>query len=115
MSIATPFTNFNRLTLRDKTVALTKATIIGKIAEKNNCTPKQAKKTLEDMLEIIKETLESGEDVMVSGFGKFEVREKTPRKGRNPATGKAMILRKRKVVTFKCAGKLKNKINSLMS
>jgi integration host factor subunit alpha len=96
-------------------VALTKATIIGKIAEKNNCTPKQAKKNFEDMLEIIKETLGIGEDVMISGFGKFEVKEKSPRKGRNPATGKPMMLRKRKVVTFKCAGKLKNKINSMMS
>ena len=96
-------------------MALTKATIIGKIAEKNNCTPKQAKKNFEDMLEIIKETLGIGEDVMISGFGKFEVKEKSPRKGRNPATGKPMMLRKRKVVTFKCAGKLKNKINSMMS
>jgi integration host factor subunit alpha len=48
---------------------------------------------------------------MVSGFGKFQVIEKSPRKGRNPATGDTMILKKRRVVTFKCAGKLKNKIN----
>ena len=89
----------------------TKTTIIEKISEANDLTPAQAKDTIEILLEIIKETLVSGEDMMISGFGKFQVNEKAQRKGRNPATGKSMMLGKRRVVTFKCAGKLRDQIN----
>lgn len=89
----------------------TKTTIIEKISEENDLTPGQAKETIEILLEIIKETLVSGEDMMISGFGKFQVNEKAQRKGRNPATGKSMMLGKRRVVTFKCAGKLRDQIN----
>jgi len=63
-------------------------------------------------LELIKRSLESGEDVMISGFGRFCVKEKTERRGRNPATGKDLILAPRKVVTFKWSGKLKEKLNA---
>jgi integration host factor subunit alpha len=63
------------------------------------------------LIEIIKSNLASGEDVLVSGFGKFCVNEKKERKGRNPATGDSMMLRPRKVVTFKSSGKLRRKIN----
>ncbi|MFA5906610.1 MAG: integration host factor subunit alpha [Desulfobacula sp.] len=73
-------------------------------------TPSQAKDTVEHLFEIMKSTLASGEDIMLSGFGKFQVNEKDPRKGRNPATGQDMMLKKRRVVTFKCAGTLRNKI-----
>jgi integration host factor subunit alpha len=75
-------------------VACTKTTIIEKISEKNNQTPSQAKETLEVLIEIMKETLASGEDIMISGFGKFQVNEKAPRKGRNPATGETKMLKK---------------------
>jgi integration host factor subunit alpha len=92
-------------------LALTKATIIEKISTQNNQTPSQAKNTLETLLEIMKSTLASGEDIMISGFGKFQVNEKAPRKGRNPATGKPMMLKGRRTVTFKCSGGLKNRIN----
>lgn len=92
-------------------MALTKTTIIEKIAEKNNFSSSEAKDSLETLLEIMKSTLASGKDIMVTGFGKFQVNEKAPRKGRNPATGESMILDKRRVVTFKCAGKLRDKIN----
>jgi integration host factor subunit alpha len=91
--------------------ALTKQTIVEKISEKNNQTPSQAKDTVETLLEIMKSTLASGEDIMVTGFGKFKVNEKAPRKGRNPATGKDMILKKRRVVTFKCSGGLRDRVN----
>ena len=64
------------------------------------------------LLELIKKALESGEDVMISSFGKFCVKKKKERRGRNPATGEEMMLRPRKVVTFKWSGKLKDKINS---
>ncbi|MCP3943070.1 MAG: integration host factor subunit alpha [Desulfobacteraceae bacterium] len=92
-------------------MALTKQAIIEEISEKNNCSPSEAKDTIKHFLEIMKSTLASGEDIMISGFGKFCVNDKAPRKGRNPATGEDMVLDKRKVVTFKCAGKLKDKIN----
>jgi integration host factor subunit alpha len=89
---------------------LTKKTITEKISTKNNQTPSQAKDTIESLLEIIKSTLASGEDIMISGFGKFQVNEKAPRKGRNPATGKEMILDGRRVVTFKCSGGLRDRV-----
>ncbi|MBT6338457.1 MAG: integration host factor subunit alpha [Desulfobacula sp.] len=92
-------------------MACTKLTLIEKISEKNNLSPSEAKATIETLLEIMKKTLESGEDIMLSGFGKFQINEKAPRKGRNPATGKEMILKKRRVVTFKCAGILRDTIN----
>ena len=63
------------------------------------------------ILELIKSRLESGEDVLISGFGKFCVKEKGERKGRNPATGEDLMLPPRRVVTFKCSGKLRDKIN----
>jgi integration host factor subunit alpha len=90
---------------------LTKSIIIEKMIERDNQSPSQAKNTIETLLEIIKSTLASGEDVMLTGFGKFQVNEKAPRKGRNPATGEDLLLEKRRVVTFKCAGKLRDQIN----
>ena len=92
-------------------MTLTKQTIIEKIAEKNNLKPTEAKDTLETLLEIMKSTLASGEDIMISRFGKFQVNEKAPRKGRNPATGRSMMLDGRRVVTFKISGGLKDRIN----
>ena len=71
----------------------------------------QSVEITETLLEIIKATLESGEDVLVSGFGKFCVKDKSARKGRNPATGEDAILPARRVVTFKCSGKLREKVN----
>ncbi len=66
---------------------------------------------METLLEIMKSTLASGEDIMITGFGKFQVNEKAPRKGRNPATGKEMMLTGRKTVTFKTAGMLRDQLN----
>ena len=62
-------------------------------------------------MEIMKDTLASGEDILMSGFGKFCVKEKAERKGRNPATDEDKMLPARKVVTFNCSGKLRKKIN----
>ena len=92
-------------------MALTKIQIINSIADQIGYPKNHASDMVETLLEIIKKALESGEDVLVSGFGKFGVKEKRKRKGRNPATGEDMMLRPRKVVTFKCSGKLKAKIN----
>lgn len=91
---------------------LTKAQIIKAIAEHNGYTTKQSAEVVETLLEIIKSTLESVEDVLVSGFGKFCVKEKRERKGRNPSTGEDLMLAPRRVVTFKCSGKLRDRINS---
>ena len=93
-------------------MSLTKVQIIEAIAVQNGFPKKQSSEIVETLLELIKRSLESGEDVLISGFGKFCVKEKAERKGRNPATGEEMILAPRKVVTFKCSGKLRDKINS---
>ena len=74
-------------------------------------TKKKSVEIIETLIEIMKGTLEKGEDVLISGFGKFCVKDKNSRRGRNPATGSDLILRERKVVTFKCSGKLRDKIN----
>ena len=93
-------------------MALTKADIIQNINQELGLPQKKSTEMVEQLLETIKSTLASGEDVLVSGFGKFSVNEKKERKGRNPATGDSMMLRPRRVVSFKCSGKLRRKINS---
>jgi integration host factor subunit alpha len=92
-------------------MALTKSHLIDAIAEQNGFTRKKSIETVEIILEIIKSKLASGEDVLISGFGKFCVRGKRERRGRNPATGEDLTLAPRRVVTFKCSGKLRDKIN----
>jgi len=90
---------------------LTKAKIIDAVADSNGYTRKKSIETVGTVLELIKRFLESGEDVLISGFGKFSVKQKAKRKGRNPATGDDMILEPRRVVTFKSSGKLREKLN----
>ena len=92
-------------------MTLTKAQLVESIHNKIGLTKNKSSEIVETCLEIIKSELESGEDVLISGFGKFCVREKRERKGRNPATGDAMMLAPRRVVAFKCSGKLKDMIN----
>jgi integration host factor subunit alpha len=94
-----------------KSGTLTKAHIIDAVAEANGYTRNKSFEIIEILLELVKAVLESGEDVMISGFGRFCVKEKAKRRGRNPATGKDLILAPRKVVTFKWSGKLKEKLN----
>ena len=93
-------------------MTLTKVQIVDDIAEHNGYTKKISTDIVEMLLELIKNSLESGDDVLISGFGKFCVNAKKERRGRNPATGGDMLLRPRKVVTFKCSGKLRDKINN---
>lgn len=92
-------------------MALTKNDIVTAIHE-IGFTKKKSVDIIEGLLEIIKKRLESGEDVLISGFGKFCVKDKKARRGRNPATGSDLVLRARRIVTFKCSGKLRNKINA---
>jgi integration host factor subunit alpha len=95
-------------------MALTKSEIVESIYNQLGFPRTQSTEAIEILLEIIKRSLEDGDDVMVSGFGKFCVRDKSQRKGRNPATGQDMMLDKRRVVTFKCSGVLKNRLNGNM-
>ncbi len=92
-------------------MALTKAQIIEEVRTRNGFTLKKSTKTVEALLEIMKQTLASGEDVLISGFGKFCVKDKKERRGRNPATGEDLMLGPRKVVTFKGSGKLRKIVN----
>jgi integration host factor subunit alpha len=92
-------------------MTLTRADIISKIQDKLGFTKRQSNELTEQIIEIIKSTLANGEDVLISGFGKFCVNDKKARKGRNPATGEDMMLRPRRVVTFKVSGKLRSKLN----
>ena len=92
-------------------MTLTKDKIVEDISNATDLKKYHATKAIEGILEIIKKTLVSGEDVLISGFGRFRVREKKARKGRNPQTGETLMLRPRKVVTFLCSSVLKDKIN----
>ena len=78
----------------------TKADPIYAIQIENGCPLKKSNEIFESLLEIIRSTIESGEDVMISGFGEFQARAKRKRKGRNPATSEEMILTARKVAIF---------------
>ena len=91
---------------------LTKAGLIDQVHATNpRMTNIQAREAIETILRIIKSNLESGDDVLLSGFGKFYVKAKSARKGRNPKTGESIMLDARKVVTFKPSGKLRKKVD----
>jgi integration host factor subunit alpha len=92
---------------------LTKARIVDSVVENNGYTPTKARETIEIILELIKRSLENGEDVLISGFGKFCVKKKAERRCRNPSSGEDMILAALKVVTLQCSGKLREKLNRM--
>ena len=92
-------------------MTLTKAKIIDVIHNQLGYPKNKSAELLEILLELMKGTLEKGEDVLISGFGKFCVKDKQERRGRNPATGSDMILDKRRVVTFRCSHLLRSKIS----
>ena len=93
-------------------MALTKTQVVGSVQERIGFSRKKSTELVEQLIEIIKDTIERGDDVLISGFGKFCVKEKGIRKGRNPATGADMMLEKRKVVTFKCSSVPRDKVNN---
>lgn len=98
--------------MKGKLMTLTKARIMDEIQNKLNFPRKKSVDVVETLLEIMKRNMENGDDVLISGFGKFCVKQKKERKGRNPATGENLMLSPRRVVTFKCSGKLRDKVNS---
>jgi integration host factor subunit alpha len=97
--------------LRKTDMALTKENIITYIYEQTQMPKTRARDLTETILKIFKNTLSSGEDLLISGFGKFIVKSKHPRRGRNPQTREDLQLRARKVVVFKTSGVLRQKIN----
>ncbi len=93
-------------------MTLTKADLVQQVYEKHeNLTKAQATESVEAFLRLSKETLINGSDLLLSGFGKFNVRDKSPRRGRNPQTGDDLMLNARRVVTFKPSGILRNRVN----
>ena len=92
-------------------MTLTKAHLVEAVTKQNGYTKTQSVEMVETLLELIKRFLESGEDILVSGFGKFCIKTKHERQGRNPATGEDMMLEPRRVVTFKCSGRLRDKVD----
>ncbi len=92
-------------------MTLNKADLTDAIYNQLDLPKTKSAQVIESLLEIIKKTLENGEDVLISGFGKFCVKEKGKRRGRNPQTGEDLMLGERRVVTFRCSGVLRDKIN----
>jgi integration host factor subunit alpha len=92
-------------------MTLTKAQIADAIHQELGFHKNRSAELIELLLELIKNKLENGEDVLVSGFGKFCVRSKKERRGRNPSTGEDMLLSGRRVITFRCSHLLRKKIN----
>jgi len=92
-------------------MTLTKVDIIESVRNDLGFPRKKSADILEMLLEIIKKGMENGEDILISGFGKFCVNEKRARRGRNPATGDDMMLEKRRVITFKCSQVLRKRMN----
>jgi integration host factor subunit alpha len=93
-------------------MTLTKADLVQKIMDTAGLPRKEAIEAFETTFELIKAALESGEHITISGIGRFDVKEKHPRKGRNPQTGKDMILDGRRVAVFRCSKKLRERINN---
>ena len=92
-------------------MTLIKAKLIDSVRKQVNLPKTKSARVVDSLLEIIKKTLEDGEDVLISGFGKFSVKDKRKRRGRAPQTGEDLMLGERRVVRFKCSGVLKDKIN----
>ena len=94
---------------------LTKMELAGKVMESGAGNIKEAIDLVEATLELVKETLAKGEDVLISGFGKFHIRDKKARKGRNPKTGEEIIVAPRRVVTFRASNELRNRCKATVN
>jgi integration host factor subunit alpha len=93
-------------------MTITKADLVQRVFQNNDLTKAQAAEAVESFLQIAKGCLAGGEDLLISGFGKFNVKKKSHRRGRNPQTGKELVLEARQVVTFKPSGILRERINN---
>lgn len=90
---------------------MTKAEIVERVYEKAGITKKDSVELVESVFEVMKETLEQGETLKISGFGNFSVKSKSDRKGRNPQTGEEITIASRKVLTYKPSSLLKQALN----
>lgn len=90
---------------------MTKADIVEKISASLNCTKKEATAYVEGVFDVMKTTLEAGENLKISGFGNFEVKQKADRRGRNPQTGETITIQARRILSFKPSAVLKTAIN----
>tara|TARA_B100000497_G_scaffold86857_1_gene96824 strand:- start:256 stop:552 length:297 start_codon:yes stop_codon:yes gene_type:complete len=93
-------------------MALTKAEIVEKLYEELGLNKREAKEFVEIFFNEISETLVSGLDVKISGFGNFILRDKKGRPGRNPKTGEDVLISPRRVVTFRAGQKLKSRVEN---
>jgi|GEM_PF-72001 len=92
-------------------ISITKTSLIDLICKNSDLPKQEATCALESLLEIDKQTLESGEDLLVTGFGKFTVKEKKKRRGRNPQTDNCLVPDTKWIITFKCSDKLRKNLN----
>ena len=92
-------------------MTLTKDNLITRLQTQMDISKQESRQTVEQLLEIMKDTLAQGEELLISGFGKFSVRQKKERRGRNPQTKENLILAPRKVLVFKASGGLRDRIN----
>ncbi len=98
-----------------KKMALTKERLIDSIYDNVGLSKTLSRSVVEKLFDIMKKAIESGEDLLISGFGKFVVKQKSARRGRNPQTSEELLLRARRVVNFKASGALRQKINAGLS
>jgi integration host factor subunit alpha len=92
-------------------MTLTREVMTRSVVNRLDLSKAESAKAVETIFEIIKKTLEKGVDVLISGFGKFCVKDKGERRGRIPETGERLVLAERRIVTFKCSPVLKRKLN----
>ena len=92
-------------------MTLTKDHIINSLGKRLGVANSESTRLIESVLEAVKTSLSNGEDVLISGFGKLIVRGKAVRRGRNPATGEDLALDPRRVITFKCSLRMRDRIN----
>jgi integration host factor subunit alpha len=92
-------------------MTLTKDHLVSSIGDRLGISKFESSRIVENVLETVKSSLTNGEDVLISGFGKFIVKEKASRRGRNPATGEDLTLDPRRVITFKCSSMMRDRIN----
>ena len=93
-------------------MTLTKDHLVSSIGNRLGISKFESSRIIEFVLETIKTSLARGDDVLISGFGKFIVRRKSARRGRNPATGEDLTLDSRRVITFRCSARMRDRINS---
>lgn len=91
---------------------MTKIELTEKMQDITGFTKRESANIVDTVFSIMKETLNRGENLKISGFGNFEVKEKTPRKGRNPQTGESIMISRRRVLSFKPSSVLKSQLNS---